>query len=368
MTPNPLMAGYNAVVSGVFLDAATAFVATDSTTQGGWIGTHGGDGYQVVGDSSSTPSYATVGVTGESTAVWDPGATDARALQKSGGTDRIAACWYSATQFTIDVDLTDGLAHEVGLYALDWDTTDRAERIDVVDAATGAVIDSRTVSSFNGGKYLEWEVRGDVQLRVTCLAGANAVVSGVFLDAGTGALPAAAATWTLYDGPAPVLDFNASGTQTARYLDGPTPAGVDAVLAREVSGSTAWYLGDRLGTIRDLVNNSGATVDHVDYTVYGGVEAESAPSVGDRFKYAGMRYDAATGLYDDQARWYDPSSGRFISQDPSKFTSRDANLYRYVKNGSTPSTSTHPGWGSNCPISRFMVAGRSASLPQSLRT
>ena len=45
----------------------------------------------------------------------------------------------------------------------------------------------------------------------------------------------------------------------------------------------AWYLGDRLGTIRDLVNNSGTVVDHVDYTVYGGTVAESAPSAGDRF-------------------------------------------------------------------------------------
>src|SRR6516164_1244075 len=44
-----------------------------------------------------------------------------------------------------------------------------------------------------------------------------------------------ATTWTVYDGMSPILDFNGSGTQTARYLNGPSPSGVDAVLARETS-------------------------------------------------------------------------------------------------------------------------------------
>jgi hypothetical protein len=43
-----------------------------------------------------------------------------------------------------------------------------------------------------------------------------------------------------------------------RYLNGPTGDLVDSVLASESSGGTvAWYLPDRLGTVRDLINNSG---------------------------------------------------------------------------------------------------------------
>ena len=67
-------------------------------------------------------------------------------------------------------------------------------------------------------------------------------------------------TWTLYDGSTPIMDFNSSGSLTMRYLNGPAGDIVDTVLARESAGGTiAWYLPDRLGTIRDLLNNSGAS-------------------------------------------------------------------------------------------------------------
>ena len=83
-----------------------------------------------------------------------------------------------------------------------------------------------------------------------------------------------------------------------RYLNGPTGDIVDAVIARESAGGTiAWYLPDRLGTIRDLINNSGSIIDHVDYSAFGTVLDESSPSSGDRMMgFAGMERDTATGL------------------------------------------------------------------------
>ncbi len=63
----------------------------------------------------------------------------------------------------------------------------------------------------------------------------------------------------------------------------------------------------------------------------GTVLDESSPSAGDRFKYAGMELDAATGLDYDRARWYDPSSGRFINSDPLGLAAGDANTLRYAK-------------------------------------
>jgi hypothetical protein len=97
-------------------------------------------------------------------------------------TDRIAATWYSGSSFTVDVNLTDGQTHEVALYLVDWDTTGRSERVDVLGASTGAVLSSQTVSSFNGGKYLVWNLTGHVQIKFTNLTGANAVLSGIFFD------------------------------------------------------------------------------------------------------------------------------------------------------------------------------------------
>ncbi|MFO0957376.1 MAG: RHS repeat-associated core domain-containing protein [Isosphaeraceae bacterium] len=152
------------------------------------------------------------------------------------------------------------------------------------------------------------------------------------------AVAASDQTWTLYDGVSAILDFDGGGTQKARYLQGPA---VDMILARETgSGTVAWYLADRLGTVRDIADNSGAIVDHVDYDSYGNVVAESAPSYGDRWKFTGREYDVATGLYYYRARWYDPRSGRFINQDPIGFGGGDGDLYRFV--GNSPTIFTDP--------------------------
>ena len=145
-------------------------------------------------------------------------------------------------------------------------------------------------------------------------------------------------TATLYDGQSAILDFNGSGTQTARYLQGPV---IDEVLARETSGGTvAWYLVDREGTIRDIANNSGTIVAHVDYDSYGNVLYESSTTLGDRWKYTGREYDMVTGQYFDRARYYAPGIGRFTSNDQLGFASGYTNLYVYTANN--PSDSIDP--------------------------
>ncbi len=114
--------------------------------------------------------------------VWASQSTDPRALLRGVASGRIAATWYSATSFTVDVNLTDGNPHRVALYNLDWDTTARVQRIDVLDASSGSVLDSRSLSSFNGGQYLVWTVSGHVTFRFTWTAGYNAVLSGLFFN------------------------------------------------------------------------------------------------------------------------------------------------------------------------------------------
>ena len=143
----------------------------------------------------------------------------------------------------------------------------------------------------------------------------------------------AATRWTVYDGMTPLLDYNGSGTLQARYLS--VPGAIDELLARQTTSGVAWYLDDREGSVKDLVSNSGAVLDHVDYTAYGQVAAESVPTQGDRFKYAGMELDAAINFYYDRARYYDPAAGRFIGQDPTGFAAGDDNLYRYTSNEPT---------------------------------
>jgi uncharacterized protein (TIGR03790 family) len=182
--------GANAVVSGVFLDGAAAapsgatamFAGSDTVTQGSWLGAYGASGYSLVGDSSSLPPSMTVTPTGQLNYTWSSSTGDSRALQRASGNGRLAATWYHATTFSITVASGDASPRNVALYCLDFDSTVRAQRIDVYDAATNVLLDSRVVRDFSGGVYLRWTVTGAIRFEVTSLSGNNAVVSAVFIN------------------------------------------------------------------------------------------------------------------------------------------------------------------------------------------
>ena len=180
---------YNAVASGIMFGAPSQVVslpgsatyrATDTTTQGNWTGVYGADGYWDFTGPSALPAYAAVSSSGQQTYTWAASTTDPRALQTAAGSSsRLEACFYSPTSFTLDVNLTDGQSHQVALYMADYDTTARSQTVQVTDAATGAVLDTRSVSNFNGGEWLVWNITGHVKITLTCTGGYNAVASGI---------------------------------------------------------------------------------------------------------------------------------------------------------------------------------------------
>jgi hypothetical protein len=141
---------------------------------------YGSDGYALANDTTSYPSYAQVNITNQSNYTWAGSTADVRALQRTASSDRIAATMYSPTFFDIDINLTDGLTHQVGIYFLDWDPANRSQRVDVFDAATGALLDTRSLTGFSNGQYLVWTLSGHVRLRITNTGDTNAVVSGLF--------------------------------------------------------------------------------------------------------------------------------------------------------------------------------------------
>jgi RHS repeat-associated protein len=94
------------------------------------------------------------------------------------------------------------------------------------------------------------------------------------------------------------------------------------VLAQEKAGATSWMLTDHLGTVRDLVNNSGSVVNHFTYDSFGKVLTTSE-TVDTRYKFTGREFDGETGLYYYRARYFDANVGRFIGQDPIGFSAGD---------------------------------------------
>ncbi len=162
--------------------ASVAFVRKDTTSEGNWVGMYGATGDDVIGKPAALPAYAAVAPSGQSNWTWAASTTDVRALQAPGGSGRIAACWYAGSSFKVDLNLTDGQAHDLELYFLDWDSSRRAETVTIKDAATGAVLDTRSIASFHNGVYLDYRVSGHVVITITRTGGANAVLSGLFLD------------------------------------------------------------------------------------------------------------------------------------------------------------------------------------------
>src|SRR5712692_7728895 len=69
------------------------------------------------------------------------------------------------------------------------------------------------------------------------------------------------------------------------------------------------------------------------YDSFGNVTA-SAGSLTNPFRYTGREWDTETNLQFSRARYYDPSVGRFLSEDPLGFKAAP-NFYPYVDNRPT---------------------------------
>jgi RHS repeat-associated protein len=129
----------------------------------------------------------------------------------------------------------------------------------------------------------------------------------------------------VYDGANVLLDLNADWSVAATYLNGP---GIDNHL-RQTSAVTgiAYFLTDHLGSTAGLTDATGNVAEQLAYDSFG----NSAGSTRTRYGYTGRERDADSGLMYYRARWYDPTVGRFVGEDPIGFNG-GTNFYTYVKN------------------------------------
>jgi RHS repeat-associated protein len=100
------------------------------------------------------------------------------------------------------------------------------------------------------------------------------------------------------------------------------------------NNAPVWYLYDGLGSVLGTVNSNGALAQTRKYDVYGAVRASTGGS-GTKHKFVGAfshPSEDETGLIYMRARWYDPVTGRFASEDPA---ADGNNWYAYVGNNPT---------------------------------
>jgi hypothetical protein len=177
--------------AGATTAATAAFVGSDTVSEGTWQGKYGSDGYSIANGPQVLPLYASLNEQNALSWTWASTTNDVRAPQTGSGAGRLATTWFTSSSFAMDINLTDGSLHQVALYAMDWDEGMRSETIQIIDANSGAQLDTRSISSFVDGIYLIWNMSGHVRVNVTYTGGSNAVVSGIFFaSTGTVATPA----------------------------------------------------------------------------------------------------------------------------------------------------------------------------------
>jgi RHS repeat-associated protein len=99
-----------------------------------------------------------------------------------------------------------------------------------------------------------------------------------------------------------------------------------------------FYLSDRLGSVRETVDTTGAVKAYLTYNPFGETLENSGPFLMvTSFRFAGQYYDTETGQYYLRARQYDPYIGRFTTRDliDGKFE-EPMTLHKYLYCGNDP--------------------------------
>jgi len=135
-------------------------------------------------------------------------------------------------------------------------------------------------------------------------------------------------TWTgafVYDGYDLIETVNSGGTIVARYAGTRT---LDETLAELRSGGSSYYEADGLGSITSLSSSAGAIANTYTYDSFGNV-TNFTGTLSNPFQYTAREFDQESALDYYRTRYYDPTTGRFLSEDPLRFKT-NVNFYPYA--------------------------------------
>ncbi|GLC31550.1 DNRLRE domain-containing protein [Clostridium omnivorum] len=96
-----------------------------------------------------------------------------------------------------------------------------------------------------------------------------------------------------------------------------------------------FYSHDTRGSVSNIINPDGKLVKGYSYDEFGGTEERGDKSFKNSVKFTGAVNDSSTGLYYMNARFYNPSTARFLTQDSytgNPYEPRTQHLYSYCAN------------------------------------
>jgi len=226
-------------------------------------------------------------------------------------------------------------------------------------SVTGTLPSGMTLDPLTGVLSGAPSTAGTYSVKVTASNSVGSSASqtlAITVNAATGGGSTTTVVQYAYNGDNVAADLTGSGALQTRYV---APDGLNALGAREsATGTVAWYVTDKNGSVVGLLDNTGVMQDRVKYDGFGNVVSESYIGFGDAHKYTGTRTDPDTGYVYDWHRWYAPQTGDWISEDPKGFSAGDSNLDRYVKNGPTDATD---------PTGNYLVAQNNESADAVVR-
>jgi RHS repeat-associated protein len=124
-----------------------------------------------------------------------------------------------------------------------------------------------------------------------------------------------------------ILDNNGTTLSTIAHSES-----VDTPLSITTAGKTYYYHRNHQGSIIALTDSTGNIAESYLYNAYGKVTSKnSTATTHNPYGYTGRIMDD-DDLYYYRARYYDPTTQRFVSEDPIGLDAGDMNFYRYVGN------------------------------------
>jgi len=281
------------------------------------------------GTPSSSYTYTRNGL-GEATSVSGPGGTTDYSYDAAGelisaslpGGRTITYAYDADGNFTAVADSSSGTTG----YAVDGD--DEYTSAGSTTYSYDANGDLTSVSDAAGTTDYEWNALGEL----VEVSGPSGTTSYTYDALGTPLSETTGSTTTdlLADplaGGELLGEYGPGGTAIEHYLLGDGVAGLSVP-----GGESASFGFDGSADVVSLAGESGDVTDTYSYLPWGSLEA-STGSTPNPYLFAGqygLREDGASGLVVDGAREYDPSLGRFVSQDPTLLSG--PNPYEYAAN------------------------------------
>ena len=132
----------------------------------------------------------------------------------------------------------------------------------------------------------------------------------------------------MYEGTHPICELDASGAVRAVNT-----VGADGLLSRHTGNGSVFYSFDLQGNVAQRLDAGGNVISSDEYDAFGS-RITTAVGSTDPFAYearAGYYSDTEAGIVLLSYRYYDPSTGRFLTRDPIGYNG-GINLYGYVRN------------------------------------